>query len=104
MAKHEMSAPQQRQVLTGIERLALRVSAMINHPAAQIQRRVTIHRLDSDPEPDWEQIMEMLAAIDELDLVFNDDETVTVRWDCAGDQDYVVHERDIEAAPSVPPF
>lgn len=104
MVKHQRSAAQSRQVLSGIECLALRVSAMINHPVAQTQRWVTIHRLDSDIESDWEQVMEVLVAIDELDLQFNDDGTVTVRWDGPGEHDHVLHESEIETARNPPPF
>lgn len=60
---------------------AYRVSAMINHPVAQIQRWVTIHQLDTDAQEDWDGILELLAATDGLDLTFNDDGTVTVRWE-----------------------
>lgn len=104
MVMHQISAAQSRQILSGVERLALRVSAMINHPVAQTQRWVRVHRLDSDLESDWEQVMEVLVAIDELDVQFNDDETVTLRWLRTGDHDHVIPEHEIEAAPDSPPF
>jgi hypothetical protein len=105
MAKQKMSAPQpSRQVLTGFERLGLRVAAMINHPVAQIQRWVTIHRLDSDGDTEWEQVLEILAATDELDLIFNDDGTITVRWQRPSDHDQVVHAVDVETAQTPAPF
>lgn len=104
MVMQQISAAQSRQVLSGTERLALRVSAMINHPVAQTQRWVRIHRLDSDLESDWEQVMEVLVAIDELDLQFNDDDSVTLRWDGPGDHDQVVTENEIEMACAPPPF
>ncbi|PBP42889.1 hypothetical protein CCL11_15125 [Pseudomonas syringae] len=72
--------PADRTEMTGIERLGLRVSEMINHPVAQIQRWVTIHRLDTDGDREWEEVMGVLAATDELDMTFNDDGSVTVRW------------------------
>ncbi|WP_251962255.1 DUF1654 domain-containing protein [Pseudomonas sp. Marseille-Q5299] len=81
MSKHKKSAPQQRQEMSGVERLGLRVSSMINHPLAQTQRWVTIHRLDTDGEAEWEEVMGLLAETPELDLTFNDDESVTVRWE-----------------------
>lgn len=74
-------APAQRQQMTGAERLGLRVSSMINHPVAQIQRWVTIHQLDTDAQEDWDGILELLAGTDGLDMTFNDDGTVTVRWE-----------------------
>lgn len=67
--------------MTGLERLGLRVSSMINHPIAQTQRWVTIHRLDTDGGMEWEEVMGLLAETPELDRPFNDDESVTVRWE-----------------------
>jgi hypothetical protein len=81
MAKQKKPAPQQRQEMTGLERLGLRVSSMINHPIAQSQRWVTIHRLDTDGDAEWEEVMGLLSEAPELDLAFNDDGSVTVRWE-----------------------
>lgn len=98
MAKQKKSTPQARQEMTGLERLGLRVSSMINHPIAQSQRWVTIHRLDTDGDMEWEEVMGLLAETPELDLTFNDDESVTVRWEpqSADDRDDLVAERDWE--------
>jgi len=98
MAKQKKSAPKARQEMTGLERLGLRVSSMINHPIAQAQRWVTIHRLDTDGDMEWEEVMELLAETPELDLTFNDDESVTVRWEpqSADDRDDPVAEMDWE--------
>lgn len=74
MSKHVNSTPHQRQEMSGIERLSLRVSAMINHPLAQTQRWVTVHRLDTDGDTEWEEVMGLLAETPELALTFNDDE------------------------------
>lgn len=81
MTKHKMTSPQARFEMTGVERLGLRVSSMINHPIAQSQRWVTIHRLDTDGDMEWEEVMGLLVETPELDLTFNDDESVTVRWE-----------------------
>lgn len=98
MAKQKKSTPQARQEMTALERLGLRVSSMINHPIAQSQRWVTIHRLDTDGDMEWEEVMGLLAETPELDLTFNDDESVTVRWEpqSADDRDDLVAERDWE--------
>jgi len=99
MSKQNKSAPKQRQEMTGLERLSLRVSSMINHPLAQTQRWVTIHRLDTDGESEWEEVMGLLAETPELDLTFNDDESVTVRWEqsAAQDRDDFIIEEDCES-------
>lgn len=81
MAKQKKAAPQVRQEMTGLERLGLRVSSMINHPIAQSQRWVTIHRLDTDGDLEWEEVMGLLSETPELDMTFSDDGSVTVRWE-----------------------
>lgn len=73
--------PAVRVEMSGVERLGLRVSEMINHPIAQLQRWVTIHRLDTDGDREWEEVMGVLSATDELDVTIEDDGAVTVRWE-----------------------
>lgn len=80
MAKKQ-AAPAARQEMSGMERLGLRVSSMINHPVAQAQRWVTIHRLDTDGDREWEEVLGVIAETDELELTLNDDGSVTVRWE-----------------------
>lgn len=87
MSKQKKTAPQGRQEMTGVERIGLRVSSMINHPIAQLQRWVTIHRLDADGEREWEEVMGLLVETPELDVTFNDDDTVTVRWEAQSTED-----------------
>lgn len=75
--------------MTGLERLELRVSSMINHPVAQIQRWVTIHRLDTDGQREWDEVTGVLSETDAIDLTFNDDGSVTLRWDPLGEEERV---------------
>lgn len=77
----KQAAPAERQELSGMARLGLRVSSMINHPVAQAQRWVTIHRLDTDGDREWEEVLSVIADTDELELTLNDDGSVTVRWE-----------------------
>ncbi|WAH56575.1 DUF1654 domain-containing protein [Pseudomonas silvicola] len=110
MAKQNKTGQQARQVMTGGERLGLRVSSMINHPVAQVQRWVTIHQLDTDAQEDWDGILEVLASTDGIDLTFHDDGTVTVKWEAqesdeptaaavAEDQANLWEAREEEAVP-----
>ncbi|KGS15039.1 DUF1654 domain-containing protein [Pseudomonas coronafaciens] len=85
--------PAVRVEMSGVERLGLRVSGMINHPIAQVQRWVRIHRLDTDGDLEWEEVMGVLSATDELDLAFEDDGAVTVRW-----EQIPLEDRPVEAA------
>lgn len=68
MAGQVKAAQQERQGMSGMERLSLRVSEMINHPIAQLQRWVLIHRCDSDGEREWEEALSQMAATNELEL------------------------------------
>lgn len=83
------------EALTGLEKLGLRVSAMINSPLAQLGRKVLIHQLDTDSNQDWERIMELLSETDGLDMTFCDDGSVILQWDAATDDDRVI-EREVE--------
>jgi hypothetical protein len=88
MAKQKGGSGQvERQEMTGMERLGLRVSSMINHPVAQTQRWVTIHRLDTDGDREWEEVMGLLSETDGIDMTFNDDESVTLRWEASAEED-----------------
>lgn len=95
-----------RPELTGLERLGLRVSAMINSPLAQLGRRVLIHRLDTDSDQDWEAIMELLAETDGLDMTFCDDGSVILQWEKPDDSGQVVEreEREEGDEPEEAPF
>lgn len=94
----------QRVELTGIERLSLRVSNMINHPVAQIQRWVTIHRLDTDGEREWEEVMGLLSETDGIDMTFNNDESVTLKWEAQAEEDRVVEVEGALEVDEVAPF
>ncbi len=90
--------------MTGLERLGLRVSSMINHPVAQIQRWVTIHRLDTDGEREWEEVMGLLSDTDGIDMTFNDDESVTLKWEASSEEDRVVEVEDALEVEEAAPF
>lgn len=87
-------APQERHGMTGIERLGLRVSSMINHPIAQDQRWVTIHRLDTDGDREWEEVMGVLSETDGIEITFNDDDSVTLKWEASSENDHEVEVPD----------
>ena len=82
--------PAQREEISGVERLGLRVSSMINHPVAQVQRWVTIHRLDTDGDREWEEVMGLLAETDGIGMTFNDNESVTLKWEASDEEDRVM--------------
>jgi hypothetical protein len=103
MAKpNKQEKPVARREVSGIERLGLRVSSMINHPVAQIQRWVTIHRLDTDGDREWEEVMCLLSETDGIDMTFNDDESVTLKWEASVEEDRPVEV--LEPVEEVAPF
>ena len=102
MAKAQKhSKPVVRQEISGVERLGLRISSMINHPVAQAQRWVKIHRLDTDGDREWEEVMGLLSETDGIDMTFSDDESVSVRWEASAEEDrpVEVYEPEEEPAP-----
>ncbi|WP_122310691.1 DUF1654 domain-containing protein [Pseudomonas amygdali] len=63
---------------------------------------MTIHRLDTDGDREWEEVMGVLSATDELNLTFEDDGAVTVRWEATPVEDRpgeMIDEREEQAAP-----
>ena len=88
--------PTIREEVSGVQRLGMRVSSMINHPVAQTQRWVTIHRLDTDGDREWEEVMGLLSETDGIDMTFNDDESVTLRWEASA-----VEDRPVEVSEPV---
>lgn len=89
-AAQEFAVLAPREELTGLEKLGLRVSAMINSPLAQFGRKVLIHQLDTDSDQDWRAIMEVLSETDGLDMTFCDDGSVILQWNAATDDDRVI--------------
>ena len=105
MAKgHKQAKPTVRQEMSGVERLGLRVSSMINHPIAQERRWVKIHRLDTDGDREWEEVLSVIADTDELELTLNDDGSVTVRWEQQEVEVAGQGEPAFERAEEVAPF
>ena len=85
--------------MSGMERLALRVSSMINHPIAQERREVRIHRLDTDGEREWSEIVSALSEADGIELAHNhEDASITLRWEPSVDE-----ERSAQAADPFEP-
>lgn len=94
MAKKQ-AKPAVRAEMSGIERLSLRVSGMINHPIAQDRRWATIHRLDTDGDREWEEVLGLLSETDGIEMTFNDeDDSVTLRWEASSENDHQVDQHD----------
>lgn len=74
------AADQDRAGMNGVDRLRLRVSAMVNSPKAQADRRATIWRLDTDTDEAWSQVMDELAETDGLVVTKLEDGTAVLEW------------------------
>ncbi len=95
---------QEAKPLTSVERLGLRVSAMINSPRAQEARMVTIHRLDYDDDEAWGSVMELIAETDGVTMGHNEDGSVTLTWGLSSDYDQVVNPEAITPVEEPAPF
>lgn len=105
MAKQNKTAPtQQRQGMTALERLGLRVSSMINHPKAQEQRWVAIHRLDTDGDAEWDEIMRILSETDGLEITQLEEGGVKIGWEMHSEQDREAPVEELEAFEEEAPF
>lgn len=104
MAKQRKTAPQVRQEMTALEKLGLRVSEMINHPVAQVQRWVLVHRLDTDADAEWDEIMRLLSETDGLEMTFQDDGNVMIEWEMQSDADREAPEGELSSLEEEAPF
>ncbi|MEO8644606.1 DUF1654 domain-containing protein [Pseudomonas sp.] len=105
MAKAKKQAkPTIREEVSGVQRLGMRVSSMINHPVAQTQRWVTIHRLDTDGAREWEEVMGLLSETDGIDMIFNDDESVTLKWEASAEEDRPLGLEETSIEEELAPF
>lgn len=97
--------PQQApRELTALEKLGLRVSAMIGSPKAQLERQARIHRLDTDTDEAWGGVMELLADTDGLKLEFAEEGDVIVRWDAHTDDDRTAELDELVLLKEAAPF
>lgn len=105
MAKQNKTAPvQQRQGMTALERLGLRMSNMINHPKAQEQRWVAIHRLDTDGDAEWGEMMRLLGETDGLEITHLEEGGIKIEWEMQSDEDREAPVDELEALEEEAPF
>ena len=69
-----------------LDRLRLRISAMVGSPKAQADRRAVIWRLDSDTDEAWSQVMDELAETDGLTVTKLEDGTAVLEWQRAEEE------------------
>ena len=111
MAKQKKPEERKSSGISSVERLRLRVSAMIRSPKAQVDRRATIWRLDTDTDEAWNQVLEELAETDGLEMIRNEDGTVLLKWqpeeegdDAAVGEECYVEEMVVQRMEAAAPF
>ncbi|WP_313629861.1 DUF1654 domain-containing protein [Pseudomonas sp.] len=105
MANRKGLEQQESKEMPAVERLALRVASMINSPRAQERCSALIHRLDSDRDAEWDEIMAQISEIDGVAMIFQDDGGVLLEWEALSEEDRVLQLGEIEALEeSAAPF
>lgn len=69
----------------GSDQLARRVLAMVDSPPAWLGMRVRIHRLETDGEREWGEVMGRLSAMGGLQMDFDEAGAVILQWKRDGD-------------------
>ena len=105
MSKAQKAKPAIRIEMSGVERLGLRVSSMINSPRAQERCSAVIHRLDTDQDAEWDEVMGRIGETDGVTMIFQDDGGVLLEWEAPSEEDRVIDLGEVEALEEEPaPF
>ncbi|HBO1206037.1 TPA: DUF1654 domain-containing protein [Pseudomonas aeruginosa] len=75
-----------------VEKVRLRVSAMISSPRAQAERRASIWKAQGDSEEAWQQVLEELAETEGLEMTRNEDRTVLLTWQPSDEEELTPEE------------
>lgn len=97
MSRTQKTRPAVKIEISGVERLGLRVSSMVNSPRAQERCSAVIHRLDTDQDSEWDEVMGRIAEIDGVNMVFQDDGGVLLEWEAPSEEDMVLEVGEVNA-------
>lgn len=81
MGRQAVEAQGAVSISTGSDQLARRVLAMVDSPVAWLGKRVRIHRLDTDGDAEWGEVMDRLAATNGLQMDFEETGSVILQWE-----------------------
>ena len=87
-AQHQQKISESKGI-SNLERLILRVSAMVNSHQAQLRRAVVIHRNDSDEDASWEEVIQLLRETDDLSLTILEGGEISLSWEQSDEPDVV---------------
>ncbi|PRA53199.1 MULTISPECIES: DUF1654 domain-containing protein [Pseudomonas] len=102
MSRAQKAKPAVRAEMSGVERLGLRISSMINSPRAQERCSVLIHRMDTDQDAEWDEVLGQIAETDGVSMVFQDDGGVLLEWEAPNEEDRVLEMGEVEAVEEAP--
>lgn len=87
MGRQAVEAQDAAAIARGSDQLARRVLAMVDSPVAWLGKRVRIHRLETDGDDEWGEVMDRLAATSGLQMDYDDAGSVILQWECTGEID-----------------
>nr|WP_312968612.1 DUF1654 domain-containing protein [Pseudomonas sp.] len=85
MGRQAVETQEAASIGTGSDQLARRVLAMVDSPVAWLGKRVRIHRLETDGDAEWGEVMDRLAATNGLQMDFEEAGSVILQWERAGE-------------------
>lgn len=97
MGRQAVETQEAASIGTGSDQLARRVLAMVDSPVAWLGKRVRIHRLETDGDAEWGEVMDRLAATNGLQMDFEETGSVILQWERACIMDLVL-EQDVRSA------
>lgn len=104
MSKAQKAKSAVRVEMSGVERLGLRVSSMINSPRAQERCSAVIHRLDTDLDAEWQEVMSRICETEGVSMVFQDDGGVLLEWEAPSAEDRLIETDEIDLVEEPAPF
>jgi len=81
MGRQAVEPREEASIATGSDQLARRVLAMVDSPVAWLGKRVRIHRLETDGDAEWGEVMDRLAATNGLQMDFDETGSVILQWE-----------------------
>lgn len=63
-----------------------------------------VHRLETDTDQAWDEVMEALGETDGVSLTFQDDGDVLIEWEKPTDEDLVLEEEEVDSVEEEAPF
>lgn len=85
MGRQAVETREAASISTGSDQLARRVLGMVDSPVAWLGKRVRIHRLETDGDEEWGEVMDRLAAMNGLQMDFEETGSVILQWERAED-------------------